>query len=309
MKQLENLQSTANEMLSGLVADNKLKYRIIAEARSTRPARPARFAVALACAAALALAVTGNAIFHWLPVKNENPLIKTVAAGAPDLGNGTQSALLDVPRGSITFSDQAGTPSYRGIWAAGAGGNFPLLRAEGRFYRLLTNPTAIDNSLLGDTLGTVGAYTSEPALASSDGIISNIVPAGETVYAVRGMRGAMAAATVNGEIRVFQRVSFANSARVGGELLADTLRADSVTGLELSGVGTIDNTSTASALMDTLLGSAVFARSSSNETGQSLLIRLASGLVLQMSVKNDSVMACGTWDCPAFFDAFRAAVK
>lgn len=305
MNQLENLHSTADEMLGGLAADSKLKYRILHAAQGKPPVRKIRYAVAMACAAVLVLAVSGAIVLRTSPDKNESAIINTLAAGGQNLGGSTQSA--DVPQGSITFSDQAGAPSYRGIWAAGAGGNFPLLRAEGRFYRLLTNPTAIDNTMLGEKLGTVGVYTSEPALASSDGIISNIVQVGEAVYAVRGMQGAMAAAKIDGAIRVFQRVSFANSARVSGESLADTLRAESVTGLELSGVGTVNDKNAAASLMDTLLENAVFSRNSSNETSQSLLIRLSSGLVLQMCVKHESVMACGTWDCPEFFEAFRAA--
>jgi hypothetical protein len=307
MNQLENLHNTADEMLGGLVADNKLKHRILHTAQCKPPARRIRYAAVIAYAAVLVLAVSGAIVLHRSLDTNENTMINTLAAGGQDLSGSTQSALLDIPQGSITFSDQAGTPSYRGIWAAGAGGNFPLLRAEGRFYRLLTNPTAINNTLLGEKLGAVSVFTSEPALASPDGIISNIVQAGEAVYAVRGMQGAMAAAKIGGVMRVFQRVSFANSARVSGESLADTLRAESVTGLELSGVGTVNDKNKAALLMDTLLENAVFSRNSSNETNQSLLIRLSSGLVLQMCVKNESVMACGTWDCPEFFEAFRAA--
>ena len=152
------------------------------------------------------------------------------------------------------------------------------------------------------------AYTSEPALTSG-GIVSNVVPQGETVYSVNGMSGAMVAANVDGSMRVFQRVSFGNTALKGGEGLADTLRAGNAVAMELTGVGTVTDAATAQSLYNTLIGNATLARSGASETGASLLIQLSNGLTLQMAVRDESVMACGTWSCPEFFEAFAAAVQ
>ena len=179
---------------------------------------------------------------------------------------------------------------------------------NGRYYRLLTNPTAISSSMRGEALGAVDTFTSEPALAQG-GVISNIVPLGEAVYAVRGMNGAAVAANVNGALRVFQRVSYGNSALKGKETLADTLGGAQAIALELTGVGTVTDPATAQKLFDILLKNAQLERAGGSETAQSLLIGLKNGLVLQMSVRDESLMACGTWLCPEFFEAFKNEVK
>ena len=136
-----------------------------------------------------------------------------------------------------------------------------------------------------------------------------MVAAGETVYAVSGMNGALAAANVNGQMRVFQRVSFGDNALVGKESLADTLKASSAMALELSGVGTVNDPAAAQRLVNILVNSASFLRSGGSETNQSLLIQLSSGIVLQMAVNGERLIACGTWACPEFFEAFQEAMQ
>ena len=54
---------------------------------------------------------------------------------------------------------------------------------------------------------------------------------------------------------------------------------------------------------------ASFLRAGGSETNQALLIQLKSGLVLQMAVNGERVIACGTWACPEFFDAFQEAMQ
>ena len=73
--------------------------------------------------------------------------------------------------------------------------------------------------------------------------------------------------------------------------------------------GTVTDPAEAQQLMGILLQNASLTRSGASETGSSLLIGLQNGLVLQMSVRDESLMACGTWSCPAFFEAFEAAVQ
>ena len=327
MKRLENLPEITDEMLGGLHASQELKADILRDAaklragekvalRSTpwaeKPSRRGKGAQLLRSAAALAcLAVFMAGVLIGVPRLltrggQPDPLIST-QTGGENGPEGGQLTALDVPQGSIVIS-QRDKPAYRGVWEAANGANFPLVCVDGRYYRMLTNPTAIGKDLLGGALGTVDTFTNEPALASG-GVISNVVSEGETVYAVRGMEGAMAAANVNGSLRVFQRVSFGSSALKSGEGLGDTLRASSVVALELTGVGTVTDAATAQSLYDTLLQNAQLARSGASETGQSLLIQLQNGLVLQLSVRDESVMACGTWSCPEFFEAFAAAIQ
>ena len=107
----------------------------------------------------------------------------------------------------------------------------------------------------------------------------------------------------NNEIRVTV------SALVGGESLGDTLRADRAVALELSGVGVVRDADTARRLVNILLNSAFKKSNASRETNQALLIQLQSGIVLQMAVSGDQLMACGTWACPEFFGAFQEALQ
>lgn len=330
MKRLEQLPEMTNDMLGGLHATQDLKKEILRDAQAAmadgkahqrnsaweskranphakRKTSPLQRGLAMACMLVVLLgSVVGFPTLIGLDVKNKQGAIVTQTGGEGDLSN-AQTQALDLPQGSIVISQRA-KPSYRGIWAKASGANFPLVCVEGRYYRLLTNPTGIGSDLLGSELGQVSTYTSEPALQSG-GIVSNTVSEGSKVYAVKGMDGAMVAAEVEGKMRVFQRVSFSGSALVGGEKLADTLKAGKVVAMELTDVGTVTDKNKARELYDILLDKAFLARSGASETGSSLLIQLDNGLVLQLAVRDESVMACGTWTCPEFFEAFEAAVK
>lgn len=302
---------------TGLQADEQLKRKILRAAESKKAPRKTflyRWAPAL-CALMVLL---GTGTYFLLPrivggASSSGPrqtdlnLIFSQTAGV--VVSGAKRAL-DVPTGSVTIRDSR-NPSRRSIWENAVGANFPLVAVNGRYYRMLTNPTSIPSSMLGTALGAVDIFTSEPALAGNRGVISNIVNAGETVYAVRGMEGAVAAANVNGQMRVFQRVSFGDRALVDGEGLADTLRANGVVALELSGVGTISNAATAQYLVGILTNNAHFLQAGGGETDQSLLIQLSNGITLQMAVNNQRqrLFACGTWACPEFFDAFLEALQ
>lgn len=296
---------------TGLQANEALKRRIMraADEKTHKKKRALRLVPAMCCALAVLIGVGSQVLPNPAatgPTPTNVPLIDSQAAGST-LKAGEKLAL-DVPPGSISIKSSS-NPSYRSIWAASSGGNFPLLGVEGRYYRLLTNPTSISSSLLGSVIGQVDQYTSEPALAGRSGVCSNIVQQGETVYAVRGMDGAMAAAMVDGEMRVFQRVSFGDSALLGGETLSDTLKVDDVVALEISSIGTINDADTAKRLIQILTSNASFLRAGASETNQSLLIQLSSGLVVQMAVNGERIIACGTWACPEFFDAFQEALQ
>ncbi|MBR3109306.1 MAG: hypothetical protein IKH30_19285 [Clostridia bacterium] len=295
---------------SGLQADEQLKRKILRAADSS-PRKTAFQARRLVPAFCAVIVLIGGLAFA-LPrlngntgTGNQTALIESHPAGSVSIGD---KLALDVPPGSISIKSTR-NPSFRSIWEPMTGGNFPLICVEGRYYRMLTNPTSISSELLGKSIGTVTTFTSEPALAGKNGVCSNTVQAGETVYAVKDMNGAMAAANVNGQIRVFQRVSFGDNALVGKEKLSDTLKASSAVALELSGVGTINDPAAAQRLVDILVNNASFLRAGGSETNQSLLIQLKSGLVLQMAVNGERVIACGTWACPEFFDAFQEAMQ
>lgn len=314
-ERLRNLPTIAQ--CCGVEADEALKKKILyAAEKKEKPVRGqkpswVRAVPAFVCAVAVLI---GAAL--GLPAlrgkENKEPVLTSQAAGQN--GDGVElpegalgKALLDVPMGSISVATPA-VPDYRNIWAGNGTANFPLVCVNGRYYRMLTTPQNLSDGLRGDSLGTVDTRTDEPALAGKDGVISNVVAENETVYAVSGMNGAMVTAAVDGKNRVFQRVSFGEAATTGGESLSDTLRADKVTGLKLSGVGTVEDADTARALMKTLCDNASYDRAGGGETSQSLLIQLSNGLTMQLAVSGDKVIGCGTWVCPEFFEAFRQAV-
>lgn len=328
MKQLEKLPEMSDEMLGGLHAAQDLKEEILrdgalarkdgkkhyrntpwaAVAPEKRRATRAGRILATVCTFAFVIGLlVGIPTMISTPQTDNGVLISTQVGGDSGTQETVGTLARDLPKGSITIT-QSKKPAYRGIWASANGANFPLVCVNGRYYRLLTNPTSLGSDLTGSSLGTVDTYTDEPSLLS-EGIFSNVVAQGETVYSVSGMNGAMVAARVDGTMRVFQRVSFGNSALKGGESLADTLQAGNVVAMELTGVGTVTDADTAKSLYNTLIGNASLARSAAGETGTSLLIQLSNGLTLQMSVRDESVMACGTWNCPEFFEAFSAAVE
>ena len=322
MKRFEELNDLAQEALGGLNAGQDLKLRILKAARAQkRPAargllRPmpmmAMAAVLVVLVAAGSLLASGakapgtslsggNDVFDSLPAGQTTVMPVTFRA----------RALLDVPPGSISLTSGSNTPEYRSIWERGGGGNFPLIGVNGKYYRLMRNPSSIPQNLVGGSIGQVSEYTDEPALADPNQIVSNAVNQGETVYTVDGMGEALIAASVNGEMRVFQRVSFANNAILGSESLSDTLGiSGKVIGMELTDVGTVSNESTAAELAGILLSSASFTDTAGSQNGnRSLLIQLSNGLFVQMFVKNDTLSACGSWSCPEFFEAFQAAVQ
>lgn len=306
MKRLEQLPQMTNQALGGLTAGADLKRRIEQAAMQPKPkAAPARAwipALSMALVLAIGLAV-------GIPALTGHPtqeLITTQAAGQDSVSN--ERSLLDLNSGANVQKSQA--PAYRSIWAKGENGNFPLIGVNGRYYRMLTSPKSVSGSLLGESLGAIAEFTTEPSLSGTDVLLSNKVSQGVKVYAVSGMGGTLVAAEVDGSYRLFQRVSFNGSAIRGSEGLDDTLQlAGSIASMELSDVGVVSDAAVCEELFATLVDNASYESSSTVSGKQSLLITLRSGVTVQLAVKNDKLSACGTWSCPEFFEEFEAAVE
>ena len=315
--QVAKLPEIADRQLGGLRATGKMLGEIKLKAAAPQR-RKIGWRPVLAFCAACVFCV------GWMAWAMQNPeagvlppplALDSQPAGALDpKGDGETTAgvraLLDLPAGGVSIGAGVEAPSYRSIFAEAQGGNFPMLLVEGRAYRMLKTPGQVSGSLLAESLGEVMEYTLEPALSNGGGIVSNAAGQGETVFAIAGMRGAMVATNVGGTLRAFQRVSFAGSAIVGGEGLADTLcNAGDVISLELSGVGAVSDSQTARQLMNVLLSNADYQGTSAPSGGsQSLLIGLGNGLTLQVMVSGDNIGACGTWSCPEFFEAFAQTI-
>jgi hypothetical protein len=199
-------------------------------------------------------------------------------------------------------------PQYHSLFA-GEGVNPPLVAINGRFYRMLKEPASLSASLREEQQFTsVSFFTDEPSLADPVGVISNIAQEGAPVYAVRGISfQTVCAVEVNGALRLFQRVGYANSAMVGNEMFEDTFGVQGmVQSLELSGVGVIDDPSAANELIYMLYEYAEFHSSEMKAGDQLLTVRLNNGLALQLTVQDDLLSGCGVWACPEFFELFHA---
>lgn len=321
MNRLDRLPELAAKGLGGLKADGRMLGQIRLAAANSAVKSRARWQPVLLYAAAAAIflaAALWGAPMLRLTDKPGSQLSAEVlgsrAAGGTAQENSTEwIRAMGAPAGNVSAgSSTTDAGGYRNLFAPERGGNFPLLLVDGAAYRMLISPTNMKDSLLGDPLGEVTEYTLEPALSTGEGMVSNIVNAGETVYAVKGMQGAMAAAYVKGGLRVFQRVSYTGTAVLGGETLADTLTgATHVVALELTGSGIVDDPAAAQALMQTLTDNAEYESAAVGDGDKrSLLIALDNGLLMQMMAGDDTLSACGTWSCPEFFEAYdKAAVE
>ena len=204
--------------------------------------------------------------------------------------------------------DYGGEYARRQSDPQGSDAGFPLITLNGATYRMLESPDGLSASLLGEELGAVSEFNIEPALGSG-GVVSNVVSLGESIYAVGDMNGALVAAKVNDALRVFQRVSYAGTAVIGAETLADTLCAPGdAAWIEVSGIGRVDDAAVVQELMETLLTCADY-EGTSLSGSTSMQVGLTNGLVLQLLVGEDTVSACGTWSCPDFFEAFEEVAR
>jgi hypothetical protein len=306
MIKLDRLPEVAGETLSGLNAGPALLYRSRERTAGSKAGLPRpKMSRGFAFALSLALVIGLSALVLPRLRQPEVPSLTTLAAGqAPD--HNIKTSARDLPRGSLVLS-KAPQPAYQGVWASGSGANFPLIRVDGRFYRLLTHPQDV-SALLGKELGQVEVFTPEPALDAGGAILSNTAAMEAPVYTVTGMgKGAALAAMVNGSPRLFQRVSFSGNALIGNEDLSDTLPGNPRT-MQLSDVGTVSDVKTIARLMDLLLSSS-YEGSQNQSSGQALLLQYENGAVFQLAVSGDTFSACGTWANTDFFLAFRAAVE
>lgn len=304
-RRLEQLDKSADQALAGLKADRHLMLRIEKAAMQPQREQPRRRGWIPAVACAMALVVCCVLALPALQPETK-PLLTAQSAGDSSVGS---ERALNMPDDGVSISRGTSAPVYRSLWEQGSG-TFPLVGVNGKYYRMLTTPTGVDNSLLGASLGTVAEFTTEPSLSGTDVLLSNAADLGTEVFAVKGMGGTLVATTVNGTMRLFQRVSFNGSALRGGETLSDTLQiSGSIRAMELSDVGVITDAETCEALFQTLLDNACYESSGTVNARQSLLIELDNGVTVQMAVRDESLSACGTWSCPEFFEAFEEAAE
>lgn len=299
---VEALPEVAGEMLAGIEKTPALRHRILLEydrrrrsMRRMEPARVARLTFGrLAPALSMALAfvmLLGVGIFGGSSQPAALP-----GTGISSYASGSMSA--------------DGVPEFMSLFA-GEDANPPLLCINGRYYRMMSEQTAVPAALLNSPLAEVQSYSAGSALTNPAGIASNTVAAGTQIYSITGLSSKTAvAAEVDGVTRLFQRVSYAGSSTLGNEMFQDTMDVvGQVAALELSGVGVVTDESAANEVLMYMLtefASFTGADTDLGEAQQSLTIYLSNGLALQLMVDGDVFSACGSWSCEGFTDTFRA---
>ena len=256
--------------------------------------------------AALVLTVTivllrSPGLFHE-PVST--PAVESIAAGDSEADKNLP-ARADLPHGSVTLSS-GGTVPFMNLFSGNSINSFPMVQIDGVYYRMLNEPQNLSQQYIGQSMGKVSFHTSGMETAAS-GIASNMILEGETVYQLQSMKGAAAVARVNGENRVFQRVSF-NGQGIPGSM-ADLFGNAAVTSISLSGVGQVTDAGTIRRLMQVLTNRSTYLSGSCSATTQGLYITYSSGVTLQWYVSGTTVMGCGAWSCGEFMEEFRQVAR
>ena len=316
-KSLDQLGLITDEMLGGLQADERMRLQIkrAAEDGKARKTPVMRFAPAVCCAA-LALACVGALSPRLNKEPAENAVmfasepapvaIDTIAAGEGAAFDGGQ---LMADLGDNARVRTAGAPAQT-LFAQGEG-DIPLVTLDGAIYQMLVTPKDIGNSLLGGEIGGVTLFDEQPSLASPKEMaagLSNVAEQGAAIYSIKGLAKTTAvAAEVGGNMRVFQRVSYAGKGPAGASLEDTFSVRGKVKSAELSGVGTLQG-SKANDVIAVLLDEAVLKSADASARRQTLTVTLDNGLKLQLGVSGDTLCGCGGWSCPEFFEAFEGAL-
>ncbi|MBR3795417.1 MAG: hypothetical protein IKK34_05245 [Clostridia bacterium] len=323
-KSLDYLGPIADEMLGGLHADERMRLAVRRAAmEGAAPKKRKMRLVPAVCCAALALVCVGAAgmrtdvpdmpdegavmIMKRGTEETAQPVaISAIAAGGGAAFAGDAVMVADLGDGARM---RMAAPE-ESLFAAGSG-DMPLIAVGGGVYRMLETPKDIENPLLDDSLGDVALFSDQPSLASREEMnrgLSNVAQKGAVIYSIKGLsESTVVAAEVDNDMRLFQRVSYAGKGPAGGSL-EDTFDVrGKVRKAELSGVGTITGEK-ANEVIAVLLDEAVLASADASARGQYLTVTLENGLRLQLGVSGDMLCGCGGWSCPAFFEAFEAAL-
>lgn len=305
---INNFSSVADEMIGGLSATPALRHRILLEAdrsfaQKQGVIKPGKWPSLARFAPAAGMAVVLAFMVGLGANYARNPEGVLSPTGAP----AAQTAdFVSYRAGSD--GTQSSVPGYRSLFA-GEGANPPLVGIHGRYYRMLEG--SVPSGVLGTAIAEVQDYTEEPSLAATVGVVSNVVQEGTQVYGVDGISTKTACiAEVDGVPRLFQRIGYASATFIGNEMFMDTFDVQGqVAALELSGVGVITDEQAANDLMYTLNEFASYQGSDVAESGQALTVYLTNGLSMQLTVQDNALGGCGVWTCPEFFEAFNEALS
>ena len=81
------------------------------------------------------------------------------------------------------------------------------------------------------------------------------------------------------------------------------------TGIVLSGVGQVTDSSAVKRLLKTLSSKSTYLSDNCSSTSQGLYITLENGITLQFYISGNTLMSCGAWSCAEFLDEFRQIAR
>ena len=307
MKDLHSLPDMAERALGGLHATDDMRQNILSRAIRTESVRSRRPIMVLAAGAAFLIVLFGiNAFLHTS--SPDVPMITSQPAGVQ--GVTSPSAFQQTGSTEVEIGVRRTSNSFSTIWEKeNSDGTFPLVGINGEYYRLLTS-AAGSCAALGNPVGPVEEFTTEPALSSQDLIVSNYLPAGTLLYHIPGMEGSTVASQTDSGIRFFQRVSFNGYGTRNSETLDSTLCcANHIVSMELSDIGIIYDRSACEKLYSILIHNSILTSSGSLTPQSNLIITLDNGLSLQLMCRGDRLSACGVWSCPEFFEEFGSLLN
>ncbi len=308
---LNHLAPVADEMLAGLQADEAMRLRVVRAARAkTQPGKKnmKRFApaAAFALAAVVCVGIATTQLESRIPSTPVQPVtIGEIAAGEPVISGARTVA--DLGDGASVRMARSGGGS---LFAEG-GAEIPVVTVNGNVYRMLVSPQDIGGGML-TKMGSVSVTTDQPSLASDAEMnqgLSNVAKVNAAIYSVNGLHTSTAiAAEVNGSVRLFQRVSYAGKGPTSSAF-ADTFSVRGrVKSMVLDGMGEVSG-SAANEVIGVLLDRASLKSADGGSARQYLTVTLDNGLKLQLGVSGDTLIGCGAWSCPEFFEAFEKAMQ
>ena len=304
----EELKQVTDSVLSGLIATEELKSKIVYSAaqQKIKPEKVKnsgflRFVPALCCCLALIVCLCSLV-----------PQMKSVTAKPDDF----LPAITDRPAGNISPENEGNlrngtelSPEGRKVTSeTGKQGIFSdtvpeIVVLDGCFYQLINDVFNAEQLKLSTRIGKVDVFDTFSTLSGGEKAGSTFLKEGTEVYSLDGMNHAFVATEDQGNIYVFQRVALEQHGLLANEKIQDVLPDPThIVSMDLQEKGTITDCDTIGVMMDLLCKNAVSESNNPLNRGEYLILHLDNGLSYQMTVNQQRISFCGTWLCPEFTD-------
>lgn len=311
MTDLTKLRQAVEHQLGGLTATSVMMNEIRKKA-SDKSVKPVTFAwrkpvMAIAlCAACAILAL----VFLPKPSDSENkPIVLTPEKSltqshhAGEVVEKTEDEVHEAVSLVGQVSLQTGSDSMQNTLFDGRlDGDFSMLIVNGKVYRLLTSPKSVEREDFGKYVDTVDEYNTTPSLATGN-CVSNVLQIGEGIYQTSDAIRGMVVAECNDTPRLWQRACYAGRAIQNGETIIDTLcDPDQVESIEWLNHGSVSGKDAQQ--LFALLSKSDYIDANAY-SGDSVLIHMKNGFMLQLFMNGDTLCSCGTWNSTAFTEALH----